>query len=92
MRPVRRAAELGALDRFTRMTRKRITILLLVLSLALTAIFIISSFVDYAPTISAHDMQNIYLTHITRFGGAIVLLQLACLVIVLTDRRRPNAA
>jgi len=74
------------------MTRKRIMVLLLVLGLALTAAFIFGSFVTYAQPISSTDMQNIYLTRITRFGIAILLLQSVCLVLALTDRRHGNAA
>jgi len=73
------------------MTRRRITILLVVVSLALTANFIFGSFVTYAPPISSTEMQNLYLTRITRFGAAIVLLQLVSLVLALTDRSHSNA-
>lgn len=72
------------------MTRNHTIVLLLVGSLALTAIFIFGSFVNYAQPISSTDMQNIYLARIMKFGAATASLHLVCLVLALTDRRPPN--
>lgn len=70
------------------MTRKRITVVLLALSVVLTVMFIVGSFVTYAEPISSTDMQNIYLHRITRFGIPILLLQLAALLVTVTNRKR----
>src|SRR5947209_6077626 len=74
------------------MRRNRTTILLLVVSIGLLAMFMIGSFVTYAQPISSTEMQNIYLRRITRFGTAICLLQLASLILTAAGRRRSTAA
>ena len=63
---------------------------MLVLSIVATALLIIGSFVTYAEPISSTEMQNIYLHRITRFGVAILLLQIAAIITLLTPRQ-PNA-
>jgi len=70
------------------MTRKFISAVLLVVSLVLTGILIVGSFVNYGESISSTDMQNMYLTRITQFGATILLLQLACLVLLIMDTWR----
>jgi hypothetical protein len=72
--------------RTTHMTRKRITMGLLVLSIVLTGVFIVGSFVTYAEPISSTDMQNIYLRRIARFGAPILLLQVAALILGICRR------
>ncbi len=69
------------------MTKKRITMGLLLLSIALTVVFVAGSFVTYAEPISSTDMQNIYLRRITRFGIPILLLQAAAWISAFVDRR-----
>ena len=69
------------------MTRKRITIGLLLLGMALTFFFVVGSFVSYAEPISATRMQNIYIRRILGFGIAMLVLQAAMLALALTDRR-----
>jgi len=72
------------------MTRKRITVVLLALGVALTAIFMVGSFVSYAQPISSTRMQNIYLSRITTFGLPILALQFVSLILTLTDKHRPR--
>jgi hypothetical protein len=74
------------------MIRKYAMILVLVISIVLTAFFIVTSFVDYAPGMRAEDMQNIYLGRILRFGVPIILLQAVALVLAFTGKRCKDAA
>ena len=72
--------------------RTRKTVLaLLAISVALTLWFIVSSYVTYAPNVSATAIQNEYIDRIAWFGSAIVVLQVvAILVLSLTrDSRSP---
>ena len=68
------------------MTRNRVLVTLLALSVTLTAIFIGGSFITYAQPISSSEMQNIYLARITKYGGASLVLQFACLILVAWPR------
>ena len=66
----------------------RITTGLLLLSLVLTVVFVIGSFVTHAEPMSSTDMQNIYLGRILRFGVPILLLQAAALVLSFANGRK----
>jgi hypothetical protein len=62
---------------------------LLIISILVTAWFVLGSFVTYAPSIDATTMQNIYLTRILRYGSAIAILNaLAVLSLGLGRRSR----
>ncbi len=74
------------------MIRKYAIISVLIISIVLTAFFILTSFVDYAPGMRAEDMQNIYLSRILKFGVPIILLQVMALVLAFTGKRRKDAA
>jgi hypothetical protein len=61
---------------------------LLLASALLAGWLIVNSFVTYAPSVSAWEIQNIYISSIVRCGTLIVLLQIAAIVLVLVDARR----
>jgi hypothetical protein len=63
--------------------------LLLVASVLLTGSLIVGSFVGYAPSVSASQMQNIYIASIVKHGSAIVLLQVfAVAVLMIANMKR----
>ena len=68
------------------MNRSALAALLLAISIALTVWLIVSSFVTYAPMVTASQMQNIYLGSIFWLGGPAVFLQVAVLFLVLSGR------
>ena len=74
------------------MKRKYIVVALLVVSAILTVMLIVGSYVNYVPSMSSLDMQNIYLRRISRFGIAILALQIGALVTLVTNRKNDHAA
>jgi len=68
-----------------------VTILLLVGSLGCSLWLIVGGFVSYAPSVSAHDIQNIYLAHIVQFGGASCALQAVAIVMLAVTGRTAAA-
>jgi hypothetical protein len=70
------------------MKRKHIVGALLGISVVITVILIVGSFVDYAqPGPSAAAMQKIYLARIIRFGCWIIGIQAMTALLVLTDNK-----
>lgn len=61
---------------------------LIAVSLILLLAMIVGSFVTYAPTVSANEIQNRCLARIFWYGGASSLFQAAALVVVVVSRTR----
>ncbi len=73
------------------MWSRRIAVVLLLAAVGITAWLIVGSFVTYGPSVSATEMQNIYLRRIVNLGALLLGLQLAA-IIVLLSQRRPSAS
>jgi hypothetical protein len=69
------------------MKGKYIAAACIIVSLALLLTMIVGSFVTYAPSVSATDIQNRYITRVVWFGGASCVFQAAALIAV-TRRTR----
>jgi hypothetical protein len=68
------------------MKPKSVAMALLALSIVLTAWLILGSFVTYTPSVTATEIQNLYLGRIVRLGATIAALQLAAIIVVLRTR------
>lgn len=69
------------------MWSKWIAVILLLFAMGVTIWLVVGSFVTYAPSVSRTDLQNIYLERIVKFGALLLGLQLAALVVLLSQRR-----
>ncbi len=69
------------------MWSKWIAVVLLLAAAGVTAWLVIGSFVTYGPSVSATEMQNIYLRRIVNLGALLLGLQLAALIVLLSQRR-----
>lgn len=65
---------------------KGIVIGLLSLSVAVIVWLILDSHTTYAPTVSATEIQNIYIRQIVRVGFAVIALQLIAVGLLVTRK------
>lgn len=70
------------------MVRMQIAAILLAASIVVTALLIVSGYVNYAPTVSRTDLQNAYIDRTTKMGLAAIILQAGALVAVLRGGRK----
>jgi hypothetical protein len=66
----------------------QIAAILLAASIVVTALLIVSGYVNYAPTVSRTDLQNAYIDRTTKMGLAAIILQAGALVAVLRGGRK----
>ncbi len=70
------------------MVKGYVAAILLVASIVVTALLIVSGYVNYAPTVSRTDLQNAYIDRTTKMGLAAIALQAAALVAVFRGGRK----
>ena len=69
------------------MRAKSLAVGLLIASILVTVVLIVGSYVTYAPSVSATDMQNSYIRRTTTHGSLAIVLQAAALFAIVKAGR-----